>query len=177
MNKRKLAPAALALLLALTAAVPPALAYFTASVRADGGRQLRFGSNTDITEEFANWTKHATISAEPYTEPSYVRARAFSAYETTISGEGWTDGGDGWFYYATPVANLGEGAEQPAGTVAATGPLDIVITVPDVQKGEVPDGFDMPVVYESTPVRYNADGTPVPNGAAAFENGGQGGAA
>lgn len=163
MKKKRLALILLALGLALTTAIPGALAYFTTTTDAQGGRVLRFGSNTDITEEFGDWTKHVVISSQPVTQPAYVRARAFSVYPLTYSGEGWTQSGDGWCYYALPIANLGEGETQPAGTVPATAALDIKITVPDLEEGTVPEGFEVTVVYETSPVRYTASGEPYPS--------------
>ncbi len=176
MKKRQLLTALLALCLALTAAIPGALAYFTTNAQAQGGRTLRFGSNTEITEEFGEWQKRATIAAQPYTEPSFVRARAFSAYALSYNGgANWTAGSDGWYYYSTPVANLGEGVEQPAGTVAATEPLLISITVPGLSNGEEPEDFDVTVVYETVPAQYSEDGALVPNWSNAAVSGAGGG--
>ena len=81
-------------------------------------------------------------------QPCYVRVKAFCGgqYTLTYSGEGWTAGADGYWYYDAIV---------PAG--AKSGELDIAIG--NTPAGEA-DAFNVIVVQEATAVRYRADGTP-----------------
>ncbi len=162
MKKRRFLLAVLALALAVTAALPSAWAYFTANTTAGGGRTVRLGDRTEITETFANWKKSLVITAEPVTQPLHLRARAYSTYELQYSGADWTQGGDGWWYYNYALANPGDDVAeeaQPAWTRRQSSPLEITIRVEGVPQGTVPEDFDVTVVYETIPVTYHADGS------------------
>lgn len=163
MKKRHALLVLLALTLAVLTALPPALAYFTANARASGGRTVQLGRKTEITEEFADWKKTVRIAANAVTRPCYVRVRAYSIADVplTYGGAGWTDGGDGWWYCDTPIANGGEGAQDPAWTTQETAPLVIEIHIKNVAPEQLPEELDVPVVYETTPVTYRADGSRV----------------
>lgn len=161
MKKRHTLLGALALFLALTAALPSAWAYFTANASAGGGRTVRVSAYTDITEEFADWEKSVVVTAQPVTPPLYLRARAYSTYALEYRGEEWTPGNDGWYYYNYALANPGEGDDValPAWARRQSGALKVIIRVDGAAPGTVPEDFDVTVVYETTPVVYNADGS------------------
>ena len=173
MKKRHTLLAVLALVLVAATALPAALAYFTANTQASGGRTIELGGRTSITEEMKGWTKSIQITCEPVSQPMYVRARAFStnenvnvdgndlvAHTLTYEGANWTDGGDGWYYYNLPLANLGEGQNAPDGMTAQTEQLNIGIASPaTAPSGKEAEDFDVVVVYETAPVQYNTDGT------------------
>lgn len=142
--------------LALTAIVAVAWAgigktwsYFTTYAEAAGGYTIRLGDRTEITEDFSEWTKHVVISNEESSEPVYIRVKAFSGsqYTLTYSGEGWSLGSDGYYYYNEMVNGGG-----------ATGALDLKIGgIPE--EPEAQERFNVVVVYESTPVKYHEDGS------------------
>lgn len=165
MKKSHTLLAFLALALAVCVSLPGVWAYFTANVRAGGGRTLRLQGDTQMEETFANWNKGITITAQPGTQPVYVRARAYSSYKLVYEGTDWAPNvpDDGWYYYATPLASPpSDGSETvPAWTQEKTAVL--TVRIPDPVKvenpGEVPEDFDVTVVYESTPVLYREDGT------------------
>lgn len=140
-----LVAAATALVLLAAAMVGPAYAYFTTYVAAEGGFQLKFGTTTTITETFDNWTKHVTIN-NVGDNPCFVRVAVFGpeGYSLEVVGEGWSDGGDGYWYYD---AVLEAGASTPV--------LDVKISAPVEIDGTT---FSVVVVHESTIVS-NADGT------------------
>ena len=163
MKKTHALAAFLALVLAVTVSLPGAWAYFTANVRAGGGRTVQLQNQTEITEEFADWNKQITITAASGTQPVYVRARAYSTYGLTYTGEGWQRrDADGWYYYQTPLANPSEAqGAAPAWAQPGAAPLNVHITVEGAQQGETPEDFDVIVVYETTPVTYNADSSRV----------------
>lgn len=175
MKKRHTLLAVLALVLAAATVLTAALAYFTANTRASGGRTLQLGGKTEIKEEMDGWTKSIQISCDPVSQPMYVRARAFStaenidseniaAHTLAYSGANWTDGGDGWYYYNIPLANLGGEKPVPDGMTSQTEQLDISIAPPKTAPaGKENEEFDVVVVYETAPVQYNADGTPLGN--------------
>lgn len=144
--------AALAVLLILGGSIRGAMAYFTTYVVAEGGYEIRFGSDVTLTEEVAAWIKRLVVSNTPGSEPIFVRAKALCGSEYQLLYEApsgkWTAGDDGYYYYED-ILYGGESAEV----------LNIHIgTVPeDPAHG---DGFHVVVVYETTPVLYHEDGTP-----------------
>ena len=151
----------LAVCLILSAGIGSATAYFTTYSTAEGGQLLDLGDSTKIEEQVSNWTKHLKISSDKESEPVFVRARAIcgSQYALVYSGgDGWSDGGDGWWYYG-PIL-YAEGS---------TTVLDVKIeNIPeDAKEG---DSFNVVVYYQSTPVLYDENGTPYADWSLAFDN-------
>lgn len=153
MKRKNCLLAALVLAVILTAGIGKAWAYFTTYAEAAGGYTIELGDRTQIREEFADWTKRVVITAEEDSkEPVYVRAKAFCGNAYTLdysdaSGK-WTPGGDGYYYYGDAL-KAGESAEE------------LLVHIGNIPKeAKVGDSFHVAVIYESTPVRYNADGTP-----------------
>ena len=152
MKKKTIVLAALAAVLTLEAAAGSAWAYFTTYTEARGGYPIELEDTTTIREEFSAWTKHVVVASEKDSRPVYVRVKALNGSEYTLTytdtcGK-WTPGSDGYYYYSD-IVNGGE----------ATGGLDIKIgNVPE----SVEDGssFNIVVVYETTPVRYDENGKP-----------------
>lgn len=123
--------------------------YFTTYAEAAGGYTIRLGDRTEITENFSEWTKHVVISNEENSEPVYIRVKAFcgSRYTLTWSGEGWSLGGDGYYYYNEMINGGG-----------STGALDLKIDgIPEEPEDQ--ERFNVVVIYESTPVKYHEDGS------------------
>ncbi len=152
MKKISKAIALLAAVLILAASLPSALGYFTAYTRAQGGAVLHLGGSTHITEEFSNWTKHVVITSEEGSQPVYVRARAFSGgqYPLTYSSEenSWSLGEDGYYYF-NRILNGGESTTE------------LLIHIDGVpEKAAQDQAFNVVVVYETTPVRYDENGDP-----------------
>ena len=152
MKKRKYYPGVLACAAVLTVAsagIGQAWSYFTTYAEASGGYTIHLGDRTEITESFTEWTKHVVIANEESSEPVYIRVRAFcgSQYTIAYSGEGWTAGSDGYYYYNSAVDGGG-----------STGALDVKIeNIPE--NPEDRESFNVIVIYESTPVRYHEDGS------------------
>lgn len=149
MKRRNILLAALAMTLVLSMSIGPAFAYFTTSTSANGSFAIDVKSTTDITEQFDSWTKHVAVTNDEGSEPVYVRARAFadSDHALTYSGTGWTAGTDGWYYYSAIL----EGGQSTGELLVAIGGIP--------ENPEDGDNFNVVVVYEATPVRYNADGS------------------
>ena len=97
-------------------------------------------------------------------QPVYVRARAFGApgYTLAYEGAGWSDGGDGWYYCEEALAG---------GAMTAALDVRILDVPPQPEEGE---HFQVIVVYEATPVLYDAAGAPYADWDAIPENGGMG---
>lgn len=151
--------AAAAVVLPLGIAGGSALAYFTANTTAAGGYAVEVGMDTDIDEEFSNWTKHITIKNSPDGGAVYVRAKAFSGsqYSLTYPGTtGWYNGGDGYWYYAD--AN---GKPTPLEPGKTTSELLVQITNMPADEADQKEEFNVIVIYEQMPVKYNADGDPI----------------
>lgn len=152
MKKRKYYPGVLACAAALTVAsagIGQAWSYFTTYAEASGGYTVHLGDRTEITESFTEWTKHVVIANEESSEPVYIRVRAFcgSQYTISYSGEDWTPGSDGYYYYNRAVDGGG-----------STGTLDLKIeNIPE--NPEDKESFNVIVIYESTPVKHHEDGS------------------
>lgn len=150
MKKSNLILTASAVMLVLSAGINSANAYFTTYAEAKGGYEINLGDRTKINEKFTGWIKYVTITSDEKSEPVYVRAKAFSGSQYTLqySGSGWTLGNDGYYYYNS-ILNANE----------STSELLVQINgVPVVANNE--DSFNVIVVYESTPVIYDAEGNP-----------------
>ena len=136
----------------LAAGMGTAHAYFTTYVAVRGGFPIEMGDRTEITETFSNWVKHVRIANEAGSEPVYIRAKAFcgSAYDLVYVDESgrWSPGEDGYYYY-DGIVNGGEVTEELQVRIENV-PEDITD----------PTSFNVVVVYESTPVRYDEAGNP-----------------
>lgn len=144
--------AALAAVLVLCMGAGTAMAYFTSYALTDGTYPVKIGEKTRITEEFSAWTKHVCITADPESDPVYIRARAYhsDAYGIEYSDpeNAWEYRDDGFWYYKDI---LYAGGTTPELTVKIAGvPEDITD----------PLAFGVAVIYESTPVRYDDAGSP-----------------
>ena len=152
MKRRYSILAALAAVLIFAAAIKPAMSYFTTYAKASGGLMIRIGDETQIHETFVEQEKTLTITNnEEDSQEVYVRARgtAPGGFTLTYTGENWTPGEGGWYYYGA-ILNPGDTAS----------PLRVGIDGVPAQEVHVGDSFDIIVYYETTPVEYNDDGTP-----------------
>ena len=154
MKLKKLLLPLLAAVLVLSAAVPSAMAYFTTYTRAKGGYTIRLSRTTTITEEYGDWQKSVTIQN---TEGGavFVRARAYigeaSGIQLGYSGEGWSGSADGWYYYYPAV-------------IAGASSKPLLVSISNYPKSpDEGENFNVIVVYESTPAKYKADGSPDPD--------------
>ena len=179
--KNLIVPALTAIALTVIVALP-AWAYFTASDYASGWIEIKT-PNTGITEKYGEGKKVVTIHNEEDSVPVWVRARAFSASEldVDISGEGWTGPVNDWYEYddilfpgddTKPLIAKIEWPFKPE-DVGEDGTYVISSTGSD-EGGE--DGgtseitvgiasgtnYNVVVVYEAQPVKYDADNNPIP---------------
>ena len=176
MNKRKWLLVLLTFALIISAGIQPTIAYFTTYVRAKGGHKVSIGDTTTIEESFKDWTKTVKIRNKKGSEPVYIRAKVVytdlsGELGFTASGTGWTElQDDGYYYYssANPTTNTitvnGRSVNAMTGLTALEGGQpteDFVVKITkipaDPEKGTK---FSVTVVYESTPVRYDASGNP-----------------
>ena len=141
-----------AILLILGASAGSAYAYFTTYATARGGRTIHLGDTTTWHEDFDSWTKQVSITLSKDSQPVFIRVKAFgpSEYELQYSGdEKWSPGADGYYYFSDVV--------QPGGTTSV---LDIHIdNIPESVNIAEDIEFNVAVIYETTPARYNEDGT------------------
>lgn len=147
-----------AIVLALAANLSLAWGYFTTYTQASGRIPLGMeDTKTDIEEEVKEWTKHVVITSEEDSQPVFVRARAFGGeqYDLVYSDPtgSWSQGTDGFWYLNRPL--LG-GEKTPELLVKING-------VPDKPQEEADKEFNVVVVYETTPVLYDASGNPYAN--------------
>ena len=151
---------ALAAVLVLGAAATNSSSYFTTYVTARGGYPLALHDvQVDVDDTMDGNTKQITVR-NVTDEPCYVRVRVIqsSAVETAIKygGAGWSDGGDGYWYYDAILP--GRGAAEL---------LEATITLPESSTEKpIPEGttFNVTVIAECTKVLYDADGSAQANG-------------
>ena len=162
MKRKNVIITVLAVIVIITVTLTTALAYFTTNTEASGGYPIHLGGSTEVYERFQNWTKHVTIYSDEGSQPVFVRARAFwgSEYNGEYAANGaWRNGGDGW-WYCNDILNGGE----------QTAELDIKLSnIPD--SAVAGDSFTVVVVYETTPVLYNEDGTPYADWSVTLDSG------
>lgn len=177
MKKRNLILIALVFALIICATIQPAMAYFTTYVRAKGGHTVTLGDTTKITEEFSNWTKRVTIGNQDGSYPVFIRAKVLyeGPYTPEVSGTGWTaKQADDYYYFGQSTAQLTVLNENEATTQLnveiknippKTTKDDNGNTIPNPAFQRLKDGesFSVVVVYESTPVRYTANGVAYAN--------------
>ena len=179
MNKRKIVLLLLTLALIASASIQPAIAYFTTYVRAKGGHPVSIGDTTTIEETFKDWTKTVVIRNKEGSEPVFIRAKVIytdlsGKLGFTAAGTGWTAlQADGYYYYssANPTTSTITVDKRTVNAMAGLTPLDggkgtdpLTVTITnrpaDPEKG---DTFSVTVLYESTPVRYQENGTAYAN--------------
>lgn len=152
---RTAAAAAAALALVSMAAIGSAKAYFTTYATARGGHEITLAPVTEVTERFADWTKHISLRNTGDAE-CFARVRVFAgtAYGLEYKGsEGWRQGTDGYWYYDRILPAGGE-----------TGVLDVEIKLPEVtdefgNRLAYTENFNVVVIQECTAVLYREDGT------------------
>lgn len=155
-NKKKTIGLTLtALTLVLCLAAGSAMAYFTTYVTAKGSKTITLGATETIPNETVSNEKKEITVQNTGKYDCYVRIKALTgdAYESSIiysepdNAEKWTLGADGYYYYSEIVpAETGE-----------TSQIDVAFTFPSGE--ELPD-FNIIIIQESTPVLYDANGTP-----------------
>ena len=135
---------ALALVLSLTVGLT--LAYFSDYTEAKGGKTVTLGGQTEIKEKQNDDNKVIDIVNTGETDVM-VRVKVIAPgdpKDLKYSGSGWTDGGDGYYYYDSVL---------PVGGTTKTS-----LTA----KWEVPkdlgDDYNVVVIQESEMVVYNSSG-------------------
>lgn len=136
-------------------------AYFTAYHTAQWEKALAVGSQTGITEEYDKDTGVKTVTIQNTGETEcFVRVKIFSGSQVTltISGENWSKGAYGYWYY-------GPALETGTGDGSKTKPLKITVKLPDVHAGGQEENApvydqNVVVVQECTQALYRdkADG-------------------
>ncbi len=151
MKKQRVALFLIAMVMVVGASIGTALAYFTTYAMAKGGYPIHLEYETEIEEKISAMTKHVAITNDANGVPVYVRARAFAGSEFNLSfeGDGWSYGGDGYYYYSG-ILMAGE----------TTSELLVKIDVPEDTEHVAGDTFNVVVVYESTPAMYDDEGKP-----------------
>lgn len=140
-------------LLIVVASISSTLGYFTDQVHAAGAIPIEAGGSVEMGEEFYEKTKHVTITGKKDSGPVFVRVMAIAGVEVTFkpdAGGHWKKGtgNDPYWYYDTPIS----GGES-------TAVLDITVDLPE--KPDADENFDkynVIVIQEYTPVKYDADG-------------------
>ncbi len=147
MKKTKIILPALAVVLVIGLMVGPALAYFTAHTEAVGDAKVSMGFETIIHEDPDDNQKVVTIENKG-PQSVWVRVAAYSKYPPVVDKDNtsakWTDLTGGYYYYTEPLG------------VGTTEQLTLKITKPG--SDDTTQDFNVIVMYECTPVEYDADG-------------------
>ena len=182
MNKRKWVLVLLTFALIISASIQPAIAYFTTYVRAKGGHPVSMGDTTTIEEpDVSNWKKTVVIRNKEGSEPVFIRVKVIytdlsGKLGFTAAGDGWTQvQGDGYYYFSSvnpttsevtvknPITDIERTVKEMSGLTAVEGGQatnSFIVTITSIpEEPEKGDTFNVTVLYESTPVRYHADGT------------------
>lgn len=151
-DKKRFALYGICLLLAAGSAVLPALAYFTSYAVTEASYPVHIRDFAVITEDYSDWVKRVRITSEQDADPVYIRARAFHSdlYAVSYSDPDgkWEQRDDGFWYYRDIL-------------YASQTTSDLVVSIDNVPVDvDGPADFGIAVIYESTPVRYEPDGTP-----------------
>ena len=147
--KKRLLAFSLLVALILCSGISSAYAYFTTNVEADGSGSLELGNNTDITEEVDGLTKHIVVNNLEDSQPVFVRVQLFHGdfgVPVSVEGKGWSNGGDGYYYFDS-IVEVGQSTSELVAGIQS-------------QKDSV-DNFNVIVVAESRHVVYEDGNAPV----------------
>jgi len=126
-----------------------AYGYFTANSHAEGTLVIA-PLNVVPHETIAERGKQLALTNEENSAAAYVRARGFCGDDSALqytAESGWTDGGDGWWYF-DPVLEPGQ----------STSALKIDISAVLPENPKIGDSFNIVVVFESIRPEVGADG-------------------
>lgn len=156
-NRRAAVLTATALILIAGVTAGKAIAYFTAYVIAEGGKELDLGfTTTEPIEKISPGAKEIQIKNTGETD-CYVRVKLFAGDRCTLTfdEEGsdpywYKNDTDGYYYWKKVLP-----ADEKTGI---TGTLKVKISCEDTTA----DSFNVILVQECTPVPYNEDGEKIP---------------
>ncbi len=157
--KKYLLIAAAALLMIGAAAVSPAMAYFTDTHTASGMVTLSLGdSNVKPDESFDGMNKLITVT-NTGDYAVFVRVKAIYGSNCTVtldaaSSSGWSEGGDGYYYYALPLA----GKTGDASVGESSSQLKLIVAA---KEDTTADSFNVIILEEATRVRYDSNGNAI----------------
>ena len=122
------------------------LVLAAAAIALTGSLTVGF-TETKPHEEVDENGKHVTISNVGDYD-CFVRVRAFAPVELSYNAPdgGWTDGGDGYWYY-NDVLQAGQTTEK-----------ELNITYKFPSGDQKPEEFNVVVIQECTPILYDEDG-------------------
>lgn len=160
MIKAAAAPMLAAAMVMSAAAAGPAESYFTTYVSAQGYETVHLHNSNVIPHEDVDANVKNISVQNTGEDECYVRVRVVSSDQVPVAyaGAGWTDGGDGYWYYDDVLAPN-----------AITGVLAATITLPTSSTEKpIPESttVNVVVVTECAKVLYDDDGEARPNGPA-----------
>lgn len=154
-SKKTIGLAFTALILVMGLAVGSAMAYFTTYTIGTGSKVLSLGKTVTIPDEDVVNGKKEIVIQNTGDHDCYVRIKALTGanyadsivYSEPEGATKWTLGADGYYYYSDVVsANTG-----------STSQINVAFAFPGGL--ELAD-FNVIIIQESTPVLYDANGTP-----------------
>lgn len=164
MKKVNVCLTALAVILVLGAGIHNIWAYFTTYAEAQGGYVIELGDKTEIKEEFADWTKKVVIRSSEDSQPVFVRAKVFC--ESTLVDDlvymyadtDWKYDEESEYFYYQHILTAGQETSELQIKINLKKETDPITG--EIIENEIGDNFNVVVIYECTPVRYDENGTP-----------------
>ena len=155
--------AVLAFAMASVWTVKTSLAYFTTYATAKGSHELALGTQTTLHEEIKGMDKHVRVENTGGID-CYVRVKVFAGSTVSLSytGNGWSQGADGYWYYNNILA---PGGFTETLVVGVTGP-----------QGEDIEEFNVVVIQECAPVLYDENGQAYADWTLSLDSAGEGAA-
>lgn len=147
MNKKNICLAAAALITVVSLSIGSAMAYFSTYVVHSGAQEIDLVfSETKIQEEISAGVKKITVQNVGEME-CFVRVKVVAGSEhadrwSVANSDGWTSGGDGYYYFDQALAPEG-----------VTSQLLININATDLK-----EEFNVIVIQENTPALYDENG-------------------
>lgn len=155
MKKLNLFLSGLLLVMIISTGIGTAMAYFTDTTSAAGGRTVSVEYHATPDETIENNLKAITITADENSGLIYVRAKVYSVHDITYtrSDDGWVqvadkDTGELWWVYTQPL----EAGQSTTRLIAE-------IQFPEGEEG---DSTNVIVITEYTPAQYDDDGNLLP---------------
>ena len=157
MNRKNRLLVFVSLALLVIVMVPNAFAYFSTYTQTKGMKKINLKDESHINEEkVENGIKEIVITADPNSEPVFIRVKAIhintiatSKSETAASPynpKDWTQNDDDYYYYKYPI----DGSDDTTG-ILNSAKLNLKVEIPSTEADKIGDKVHVVVVYEAIP--------------------------
>ena len=156
MNRKNRLLVFVSLALLVIVMVPNAFAYFSNYTQTKGMKKINLKDESHINEEkVENGIKEIVITADPNSEPVFIRVKAIhintiktsksKTAASTYNPADWTQNGD-YYYYKNPI----DGSNDTTG-ILNSAKLNLKVEIPSTEADKIGDKVHVVVVYEAIP--------------------------